>query len=328
MTAAVMNSRIVYCPSYMHDIQKAPLVSVIMIFLDAEKFIQEAIESVLSQSYTHWELVFVDDGSTDRSTEIARGYVQQHPGKIRYFEHEGHQNMGMSASRNLGISKSRGEYIAFLDADDVYLPQKIERQVTLLTDQPTVAMVYGNTQYWHSWSGQSNDLLRDRMRTLGVQVDRVYQPPELIVRFLENIARTPGTCSVLIRRKTIENIGGFEDHFSGMFEDQVFFYKLCLHAPVYVESGCWARYRQHEDSHCHVSRIKGAWDPGHRLSPTRVAFINWLEAYLVEQNVTDSQIWQSLRKEIWSYRHPKLYHLLSRVSYLRDVLIMQVHKLL
>jgi glycosyltransferase involved in cell wall biosynthesis len=312
----------------MLDTQKAPLISVIMIFLNAEKFIQEAIESVLSQTYTNWELVFVDDGSTDSSKEIVRRYVQKYPHQMRYFQHEGHQNRGMSASRNLGIRQSQGEYIAFLDADDVYLPQKFERQAALLETQPTAAMVYGNTQYWYSWTGEPEDQLRDTMRTLGVRAETIYQPPELVTRFLQNTARTPGTCSVLVRRMAIEKIGRFEERFSGMFEDQVFFYKLCLHESVYVESGYWARYRQHPDSHSQVSRQKGAWDPGHRLSPTRAAFLDWLEAYLMEQNVTEPQIWQTLRKELWSYRHPRLYHLLSTVSHWKGALKMRVRNLL
>src|SRR5215467_1200932 len=117
-----------------------PLVSVIMIFLDAEKFIQEAIESVFAQTYANWELLLVDDGSTDASSEMALRYAEQYPTKVRYLEHEGHQNRGMSASRNRGINNARGEYIAFLDADDVWLPLKLEQQTAILESQPEAAM--------------------------------------------------------------------------------------------------------------------------------------------------------------------------------------------
>lgn len=305
-----------------------PLVSVIMIFLNAEKFIQDAIESVLSQTYLNWELILVDDGSIDASTEIARRYARQYLYKIRYVEHAGHQNRGMSASRNLGIRQSTGEYIAFLDADDIYLPEKLERQVDLLDSQPRAAMVYGTTRYWFSWTGEPEDILRDSMRTLGVRADRLYLPPQLVVGFLENTVRTPATCSVLIRREAIEKIGGFEERFSGMFEDQVFFYKLCLHEPVYVESGCWSRYRQHLGSHVYVSRRSGSWDPGHRLSPTRAAFLEWLGPYVTEQNVTNPKILQLVRKELWSYRHPQLYFLVSIMDRLKNVLRTRVRGLL
>jgi glycosyltransferase involved in cell wall biosynthesis len=328
MTAAAMSSKRGYCQNSMPDMNSTPLVSVIMIFLNAEKFIEEAVESVLSQTYSNWELIFVDDGSTDASTEIARRYVQKYPQKMRYFEHAGHQNAGMSASRNLGIKSCRGDYIAFLDADDTYLPYKLEKQVALLAAQPKAGMVYGPTQYWYSWTGEPDDQARDTMRTLGVRADQLYQPPELVTRFLQNTARTPGTCSVLIRRKAIENVGGFEERFSGMFEDQAFFYKVCLQVPVYVESGCWDRYRQHSDSHCHISHQKGAWDPGHRLTATRAVFLDWLEAYLTEKKVTHPLIWQLLQSELWSYRHPRLHNLMFAVSNFKSRLGSRLRNLL
>src|SRR5205809_3316024 len=77
-----------------------PLVSGTIIFLNAERFIDEAIQSVLAQTYENWELLLVDDGSTDGSTAIARSYAERYPAKIRYLEHPGHKNHGMSASRN------------------------------------------------------------------------------------------------------------------------------------------------------------------------------------------------------------------------------------
>ena len=109
-----------------------PLVSAIIIFLNAEKFIEEAIESVFAQTYENWELLLVDDGSTDSSTRIALRYAEQHHDKVRYLEHSGHQNLGMSAARNLGISHAKGAYLAFLDADDVWLPRKLEQQVAIM----------------------------------------------------------------------------------------------------------------------------------------------------------------------------------------------------
>src|ERR1044072_153968 len=104
------------------------LVSIIIIFLNAEKFIEEAIESVLAQSYDEGELRRADGGSTDRSKEIAQRYARRYPEKVRYVEHEGHMNRGMSATRNLGIREARGELIAFLDADDVWLPEKLKEK--------------------------------------------------------------------------------------------------------------------------------------------------------------------------------------------------------
>src|SRR5258705_7087515 len=92
----------------------SPLVSVVMIFLNAESFIQEAIQSVLDQDYSNWELLLVDDGSSDGSTQIALAAAGQYPQRVHYLEHADHQNRGMSASRNLGARHAHGEYLAFL----------------------------------------------------------------------------------------------------------------------------------------------------------------------------------------------------------------------
>src|SRR5438876_10917096 len=96
-----------------------PLVSVVIIFWNAERFLREAIESVFAQAYVNWELLLVDDGSTDGSTAIARSGVEQDPQRVRYVEHPGHDNRGMSASRNLGIGNAQGAVVAFLDAEHV-----------------------------------------------------------------------------------------------------------------------------------------------------------------------------------------------------------------
>lgn len=284
-----------------------PLVSGITIFLNAEKFIEEAIESVFAQTYDHWELLLVDDGSTDGSTAIARRYAEQYPMKVRYLEHDDHKNLGMSASRNKGISNAKGDYIAFLDADDIWLPPKLERQVAILEAQSEAAMVYGSTQMWYSWTANPEDIQRDRGRKLGVQSDTLVKPPKLLTLFLQGKAETPATCGVLVRRKVIEGIGGFEETFRGMYEDQAFFAKFCLKASVFVESGCWDRYRQHPNNCCSVAEKAGLYHPAHP-NPAHLTFLNWIQSYLSEQEVNDTEVWKALQKGLWPYHHKLLYY--------------------
>ena len=123
-----------------------PLVSIIVPFFNAAPFFSEAIESVRAQTYDAWELLLVDDGSSDGSTEIAQRYAGRYPEKIRYLSHEGRQNRGKSTTRNLGLGQAQGDYVTFLDADDLFLPDKLARQVGLLHAQPTAGMVYGRTE--------------------------------------------------------------------------------------------------------------------------------------------------------------------------------------
>src|ERR1051325_1579612 len=167
----------------MHD---RPLVSVIVIFLNAARFIGEAVTSVFEQTYDSWELLLVDDGSSDGSSEMSQQYAERHPGRIRYLMHPNHQNRGMSASRNLGLSHAKGDFIAFLDADDVWLPEKLQKQVAIMQAQPKAMMVYGSSQYWYSWTGDAADLVRDYVPALGVEVERLITPPSLLTLSLKS----------------------------------------------------------------------------------------------------------------------------------------------
>lgn len=278
-----------------------PLISVIIIFLNEEKFIQEAIESVFAQTYDNWELLLVDDGSADRSTQIALRYAEQYPARVHYLEHDGHRNRGMSASRNLGIRNAKGEYIAFLDADDVWLSNTLEEQVAILESHPEAAMVYGPIQWWYSWTGNPEDIQRDFVEELGMPSNALVQPPTLLIFFLQDKAAVPS--GILVRHKAIECIGGFEEAFCGEYEDQAFCAKICLTAPVFASSECWYRYRQHPNSCVSI---------GHKTGQTYSArrfFLNWLASYVSEQEIKDREVWQILQKELRPFRHPTLYRL-------------------
>ena len=287
------------------------LISCIIIFFNAgDKFFIEAIESVFAQTYENWELLLVDDGSSDGSMKIAIDYTRKYPEKVCYLEHESHQNCGMSATRNLGIRHAKGEYIALLDADDIWLPQKLEQQVAILAAHPEAGMVYGSTRMWYGWTGNPEDAKRDRGRVLGVKPDTLLKPPTLIKLFLNGKAETPGTCGVLMRRKLVKDVGGFEESFSGMFEDQAFFAKVCLNTPVFIESGCWDRYRQHSNSSCYVAQASGEYN-SFKPNSTHLIFLIWLKKYLCEQECQDTELWQALNKALWPYQHPRIFYLLQ-----------------
>lgn len=282
----------------------SPLVSVVIIFLNAEKFIQEAIESVLAQTYHRWELLLVDDGSTDGSTALALQYARQDAEHVRYLEHDGHRNRGMSASRNLGIRHARGEYIAFLDADDVWLPHKLEEQVAVLNTQPEAVLVYGRDQYWYSWSGEYGENKLDHVPKLGVQPGTLIRPPTLLPLFLLGKAAIPCPTNILARRTAIERVGGFDESFRGAYEDQAFYVKVLLRHAVIAVDKCWDRYRQHFESNCAITQ-----QTGHAYL-ARERFLSWLRDYLLDQGVEDSEVWKALRKAQWRLHHPALARVL------------------
>lgn len=269
-----------------------PLVSVIMIFLNEERFIQEAIESVLAQHYPDWELFLVDDGSTDASPAIARHYAATYARRVHYVSHPQHQNRGMSASRNLGLKQATGRYVSCLDADDVWLPEKLEEQVAILEEHPACAMVCGAKGLWYSWTGRPEDQARDQvvLKLDGLQPDRPVLPPQLLTAFILNQGVSP--TATLVRRDVMEAVGGYEETFRGMYEDQVLNAKLCLETPVFVASACWFRYRRHAES-CVVEANKTG-----QKHASRKRFLQWLEQYLRQRGMQHSQVWTAVQAEL------------------------------
>ena len=275
------------------------LVTVIINFLNAERFIQEAIDSVLAQTYQHWELLLVDDGSTDESSRIAHANTQRHPRDIRYLEHVDHANRGTSASRNLGIREATGEYIAFLDADDVWLPEKLERQVAMLESHPDVAMVYGLSQWWFSWTGHSEDRDRDYVHELGMPANAIITPPSLVSAFFfRQDAAIPGPSSILIRRSAALRVGGFEEEFTFAYDDQAFYAKLALSTRIIASDNCLDRYRQHAHFAAAAEALRQAYED-------RLRFFDWLATFLSARGEIDWHSRYALHREKWRCR----YHL-------------------
>ena len=244
-----------------------PLVSVVLIFLNEERYLEEAVQSVRDQTFADWELILVDDGSTDPSTRIARD-LAANDGRIRYIDHPGHENRGMSASRNLGVAHSTAPYIAFLDADDVWTPDNLADQVHLLEKMPDVAMVVGAMESWYSWDPTSNR--RDRIELPGGISERRLEPPEAVLS-LRALGSGGGAGVIgLVRRDAFDEVGGFELRFRGLFEDQAFRAKICLRYPIYITARGGYRYRQHAGSCC-------AQTSRNSYLRLRAEFLDWFE---------------------------------------------------
>jgi glycosyltransferase involved in cell wall biosynthesis len=285
-------------------VEVTPAVSAVIIFYNAEQFLEDAIRSVFSQTEPDWELLLVDDGSTDRSTGIAREYTHLHPEKVRYFEHLGHQNRGMSASRNLGIHNCRGPWIAFLDADDVWEPDKLSQQRNILGLHPEAGFLYGSPLYWFSWSPQLANF-RDCQPGLSVAPESLVYPPDLMLRtYPLGSGPAPVPSDVIVSRLVAEQVGGFEESFGGiyqMYEDQAFLAKVYLSTPAYISGRCWTRYRQHPNACSTVVRDSGCYREVRRL------FLEFLQQYLLEKRVEHPAIWNALRRAWWPYHHPYLW---------------------
>jgi glycosyltransferase involved in cell wall biosynthesis len=294
------------------ELGRRPLVTAIIIFFNEEHFLEEAIKSVFAQTYDNWELLLVDDGSTDASPGIAHLYAEQHPKKIKYLEHVGHKNRGMSASRNLGLMNANGKYIAHLDADDVWFPHKIERQVAILEKYPEANLVYGPWQAWYGWN--KNEKRKDHLQNLNVLADRLVQPPNLVPIWLKFEHSIPGHCATMVRRKVCQDLGGFDESFQNIFEDLAFLVKLGLNSTIYVSSDCLSRYRQHHNSTCQIYGQKG------QLEQAQLVYFEWLEVSLEPFKHQYSQVWSTLKRVLWLHRHPRIRRISMRMQRLiRDL---------
>jgi glycosyltransferase involved in cell wall biosynthesis len=276
-------------------------------FRNAERFLGEAIESVVAQTYDDWELLLVDDGSTDGGAELARRYASEHEEMTVVHPRPDGRARGAAAARNAGIHAARGDYVAFLDADDVWSPRKLEEQTTLLESRPEVGMVYGVSCWWYSWTGRDEDNGRDYVEPLGVPAG-VPLPPRSLLRpfFVLQKAAIPNPSSMLVRRTVTEAVGGFEEAVPNGHEDQAFVAKVCVHEPILAAERCWDRYRQHPHSLTATIATNGA------EFSARAQFLTWLIGYLRAEGV-DPRICRALGRQRFWYAHPHMYRLGRRM---------------
>jgi glycosyltransferase involved in cell wall biosynthesis len=276
-----------------------PRISVILPFFNSAAFLVEAIESVRSQTYEDWELLLVDDGSKDTSLSIAEQYVKVDPFRIFLLRHEDRANHGAAASRNLALRFSRGEIVALIDSDDVWLPQKLDCQVALLDSNPGVAMVYGKSEYSYHCTQPLAANLIPRLAT-----PKIYFPPELLrTTFPLGKGGSPCPSSLIFRRSAAIAIGGFVEEFAGpycVYEDIAFLAKMFVRYPIYVSEECWDRYRIHPYSVSALARGNGD------EVKARAFYFGWLAHHMEQTGVIDRKIWSLYRRRTWEYRHSRL----------------------
>lgn len=161
-------------------------ISIVIPAYNSEPCLRETLESALAQTYPAYEIIVVDDGSKDRTEEIARSYGD----RIRYIKQ---QNTGIAGARNRAIQEATGDWIAFLDHDDLILPDKLEKQVALIEANPNLVVVYSTFKYLYT-DGSTNEV-------------PVFPAKELWPAIRYRTPILPSTS--IIRRSAIQEIGGF-----------------------------------------------------------------------------------------------------------------------
>lgn len=269
-------------------------VSVIIPFFNTpEAFLREAVGSVLQQDAVSLELLLVNDGSDSVTTSIAEVLADVENPRVRHLTHPGGINKGTSATRNLGVAHAIGEYVAFLDSDDMWRAGKLKEQTELLDELPDVAMIFGLSEYWYDWQQGEAAVPSGFMPDIGAQKRRVLRPPQFVSDFLRGRIIVPNPSNFMVRRRAYIACGGFEESFPGMYEDQVFFAKLGLEHGVCVVPRCWDRYRQHPDSLTAIARETSTEEM------TRRHFLKWLTDYIRGKGITCPEVFEAIAKELW-----------------------------
>ncbi len=217
---------------YGHD---APLVTAVIPVYNGERFVADAIRSVLSQTYPRIECLVVDDGSKDGSAEVVKPFLPD----ARYVPKK---NGGVASARNHGVSQARGEFVAFLDADDAWDPTKIEKQMDVVRARPDAGLVY---------SGMS--LVDETLRRIG---ELQPAPPSLALRntlLLEQPSATGIGSTSVIPVEVFRCAGGFDERLSTSADCDLTC-RIALRYPVACTAEALALYR------CHQSQMSS--DPG------------------------------------------------------------------
>ncbi len=203
-------------------------VSVVIPTYNYGRFIADAIESVLGQTVAPTEIIVVDDGSTDDTEAVVRGFG----GRIKYIRQE---NAGVCAARNRGVAESSGDLIAFLDADDIWEPTKLEKQIAKFASDPAIGLVHCGMREYDSLTGKTicdhlvggegwlaNDLL-------------LWEKPVII--------GYGGT--VVVRRVAFEEVRGFDERLT-VGEDLDFCYRIAVRFKVGFVKEILMHYRMHD----------------------------------------------------------------------------------
>jgi glycosyltransferase involved in cell wall biosynthesis len=204
-------------------LQDNPLVSVVIASYNMGKYLTHAVQSVLDQSYTNFEIIIIDDGSTDDTQVVLKPFLLD--SRVKYYYQE---NKGQTVAKNKGISESKGHYIAFLDADDIWFPDKLEKQIPCFSLSPSIGVVYTNVEF---------------IDEHGANVDgwpiKFYSGWVSGKLLIDNFVPF---CSVVVRRECLEKVGIFDEKYR-MGIDYDLWLRMSAHYEFYYLDAVTFQYR-------------------------------------------------------------------------------------
>jgi len=211
-------------------VKDRPLVSCVIPVYNGERYLAEAIASVLAQTYRPIELIVVDDGSTDGSAEVARSYDE-----VRYIYQP---NRGVAVARNVGVEAARGDFIAFLDQDDVWMPNKLDVQVGYLIERPNIGYVVAKQETFLA--------------------EETVKPGWLRGELLEGEQTSFNPSALVVRKSIFERVGGFYSTYRVASDSDWFFRVKDAGVPMAVLDQVLLRKRVHDGNESRRVRLGSA----------------------------------------------------------------------
>jgi glycosyltransferase involved in cell wall biosynthesis len=207
-------------------------ISVIIPTYNNARYLPECLDSVLSQTCQDFEIVIVDDGSQDGSHELLLDYQSHYPDKIRYFWHPAHVNKGVIITSNLAIQKAKGEFVARIDSDDIWYPEKLDQQISILDSHREIGLVYSHTQ---CIDGSGNNL----SRLEGSDVTRAENPLGLLL-----ISLCVPQSTFIVRHRILDQVGLYDESF--LYSDWDLMVRIFSHHKAAFIDTPLAKYRIHD----------------------------------------------------------------------------------
>lgn len=267
----------------------APRISVVMPVYNRDWCVGDAIESVLATGRADLELIIVDDGSIDGTPSIIAQYMQREPGRVRALTHAGRANRGIARSRNLGVSQSRGEFIAFLDSDDVFLANRFDTAMDWLDARPAMAGCIEPCTL-SNMRAPFDEKFSAHLTTVA-PADHGWLRAALFKQTCWNMP------SITLRRASLDRFGGFDERLR-FAEETSLWLRLILADAVGVAQAQApvARVRRHDDhswnhadraadmlTFLHVLTDATRWSPSHGVAPdARALLIEKLHSFVGE----------------------------------------------
>lgn len=217
-----------------------PLVSIVMNCYNSDEYLKEAIDSVLSQTYQNWEIIFWDNKSTDKSAEIVISYNDD---RIKYFYAPIHTALG--EARNKAVQKANGEWIGILDCDDIWHDDKLEKQLQVIDND--IGMVYSRSEFLVTDSGNKTHMAK--------RIKKNYYPKRKSLPIGEIFSELLYDCfiplpSVLIRKDLFFQVGGINGTLK-VAEDYDIFLKIANISKVAAVESILCKYRVHDNNLSH-----------------------------------------------------------------------------